>query len=247
MSETKNSLGLTYSEINSIKVISDFLFYDQYKDMASYPRFEECIGCFFNNSKDEKSQKERITYLEQIFQEICGEKRKYITFRRMIKSYIKYKNNKLSKISQKFFKNLFENLYLKEGQCLGKHIDKSIKFEIKNGKKLKSISKFCVITDKNKEKIKGFRIYYDDFFKNDLFLNKSEENYYVSLEINLNVLDNINEDEKNNFPNIDNRDGITHIFGTYNNKENFISFMGFKCMTGKTSYIGKPDGMPFLF
>ena len=39
-----------------------------------------------------------------------------------------------------------------------------------------------------KEKIKGFRIYYDDYFETNLFTNKSSENIYISLEINLSVL-----------------------------------------------------------
>ena len=46
-----------------------------------------------------------------------------------------------------------------------------------------AISKFCVITNESKDKIKGFRIYYDDFFKNDLFLNKSNDPVFISLEI----------------------------------------------------------------
>ena len=62
---------------------------------------------------------------------------------------------------------------------------------------------------------------------------------FVNLEINLKILE---ENEK--FPNHTNRDAITHIFGTFDTK---ITFLGFKCRSGKTSFIGNPKGDPFLF
>ncbi len=41
--------------------------------------------------------------LEKVFQDIIGPKRKYITFRRLIKVYLKYKDGNLSEDTQKFF------------------------------------------------------------------------------------------------------------------------------------------------
>lgn len=53
-----------------IKSLCEYLFFDQYRDLASFPRFEEKISLF------------------EVLKEICGERRKYITFRRMLKAYI---------------------------------------------------------------------------------------------------------------------------------------------------------------
>ena len=43
------------------------------------------------------------------------------------------------------------------------------------------------------------------------------------------------------------RDGVTHIFGTFNPESKLITFLGFKCISGKISYVGFPDGEGFLF
>ena len=40
------------------------------------------------------------------------------------------------------------------------------------------------------------------------------------------------------------RDVITHIFGTINSKTNFL---GFKCVSGKTVFIGYPEGDGFIY
>jgi len=40
------------------------------------------------------------------------------------------------------------------------------------------------------------------------------------------------------------KDCITHIFGTFKEK---ITFLGFKCRSGKTEIVGKPEGTPFVF
>ena len=39
-------------------------------------------------------------------------------------------------------------------------------------------------------------------------------------------------------------DSITHIFGTF---DKVITFIGFKCSSGKTVYFGKPNGKSFIF
>jgi hypothetical protein len=99
-------------------------------------------------------------------------------------------------------KNSDEEIGLKPEGC--------IFYNTRNCQNRKAISKFSVITDEEKELIKGFQIYYDDFFKNDLFLNKSNDPVFISLEINL----SIREDAKlQEFPDINSRDGITHIIG----------------------------------
>ena len=233
MSET--DLNITNEELEKLKIIGDYLCFDQYQDKASYPRFEECFGILTQNLSSEALQK--------IFQDICGTRHKYISFRRLIKAYINFKENKneFSNETKDFLNKLFSEVIKKEGDSIGNVTEGAIKYTTnKNGKKMYAISKFCVITDENKEKIKGFRIYYDDFFKNDLFLNKSNENIYISLEINLSILEN---SKKERFPDINSRDGITHIIGTY---QDTITFLGFKCRSGKTLFIGSPSGTPFI-
>ncbi len=71
-----------------------------------------------------------------------------------------------------------------------------------------AISKFSVITNETKDKISGFKIYYDDYFINEFFLSKSQDDFYVSLEINLPILDSANI---NKFPNANYPGGITHF------------------------------------
>ena len=42
------------------------------------------------------------------------------------------------------------------------------------------------------------------------------------------------------------RDAITHVFGTIN-ENGFVSFIGFKSISGKTQFVGFPEGNGFLF
>ena len=42
------------------------------------------------------------------------------------------------------------------------------------------------------------------------------------------------------------RDVVTHVFGTVDEKTNYITFLGFKCISGKTQFVGTPKGNSFL-
>jgi hypothetical protein len=237
MSEEKTEINLTQEELETLKIICDFLFFDQLKHMASFPRFESCFGATLTNEN-------RTDSLVNIFKDLCGPKKKYITFPRLIKAYLTYKENpdKFKEETKQFFKAITSGIIKKDSEPVGNQKEGSIKYTTnKNGKKMYAISKFCVITDEQKEKIKGFRIYYDDFFKNDLFLNKANDPIYISLEINLSIREDAKLDK---FPDINSRDGITHIIGTYDNDT--INFLGFKTRSGKTQFIGSPKGIPFI-
>ena len=227
----KKPVDITKEELDKLRVCADYLFFDQYKDMASFPRFEECVGSLVSDDIS----------IETVFQDIVGPKRKYITFRRLIKAYLGYKKGNLSEDTQKFFSFVLDEILHKEGESVGEKIEGATKYSTKEGMKKYAISKFSVITNETKDKIAGFQIYYDDFFKNDLFLSKDQDEFYVSLEINLPILDSA---EINQFPDANYRDGITHVFGTVEDK---ITLLGFKCRSGKTSFIGNPIGKPFLF
>ena len=236
--EQNKEMVLNEDELEKIKTISEYLFMDQYQDMCSFPRFEECFGAFCLDP---------MINLPQVFKEICGKKRKYITFRRLVFSFIKWKKNPNigSEDYQNFMKLLFEELIKTSKEGIGNQKEKTLYFNTKNSQNRKAISKLSVITGEDKEKIKGFRIYYDDFFKNDLFYNNENDSYFVSLELNLIAERPFNSESSEIFPSINDRDGITHIGGTYT--EEGITFLVFKCRSGKTSFVGKPGGTPFLF
>ena len=50
-----------------IKTICEFLFFDQFQDNATFPRFEVCFQPLFNNIN---------ISMERIFKDICGPKKK---------------------------------------------------------------------------------------------------------------------------------------------------------------------------
>ena len=232
-------INISNDELNKIKVITEFLFCDQYKDMASFLRFEECFGLLTKDSG---------ISLEKAFSDICGEKKKYITFRRMIRAFSDYKNNDRRKSNdfKKFMKLIFDDTIQKDEIPVGNKNEGALKYNSKSSENHKAISKFSVITDEAKETIKGLEIYYDDFFKNNLYLNKEGETYYISLEINL-AADEAKSAETKDFPDANLRDGITHIVGLIDPKDKTINLLGFKCRSGKVYFIGKPEGKPFLF
>ena len=176
--DKKDYNGLSEEELDKVKVIAEYLFMDQYQDMCSYPRFEECLGAFcLDKSID----------LPKVFTSLCGKKRKYITFRRLLYAYIQWKKNPTfgSQEYQDFMQLLFGDLLKNSSEGVGNQPEKTIYYSTMSCHNRKAISKFSVITSEDKEKIKGFRIYYDDFFKNDLFYNNENDSYFVSLELNL--------------------------------------------------------------
>ena len=42
------NLGLSPEEENQLKTISEYLFFDQFKDFVTYNRFEQCFQPLFN-------------------------------------------------------------------------------------------------------------------------------------------------------------------------------------------------------
>ena len=84
-----------------------------------------------------------------------------------------------------------------------------------------------------------------------MYPEKCKDELIVRLEINLNIIDEeLIEENINEFSSIKQgnyRDAITHIYGTISEETNYITFIGFKCISGKTLFIGKPKGNGFLF
>ena len=225
--ETKqiNGVNVTNLEIAKIAMVCDYLVLDRFQDLSSFLRFEKCFGPLFSNEKP--------NFLFEVFQEICGHKKKYITFGRLISAYLIWKS-KLSKNADfnKFMSILFNKMIKKNNEVVGIPVEKGKVFSTRNARGRKVISKFSVLSDIKKNAIKGFHIQYDDVFvsylrpknHNDKEVDSSE----IKLEINFGP----------NGSNIRDRDGISHIGGKYSKTKNIIKFLIFKCRSGKTFYIG---------
>jgi hypothetical protein len=225
--ETKqiNGVNVTNLEIAKIAMVCDYLVLDRFQDLSSFLRFEKCFGPLFSNEKP--------NFLFEVFQEICGHKKKYITFGRLISAYLIWKSH-LSKNEDfnKFMSILFNKMIKKNNEVVGIPVKKGKVFSTRNARGRKVISKFSVLSDIKKNAIKGFHIQYDDVFvsylrpknHNDKEVDTSE----IKLEINFGP----------NGSNIRDRDGISHIGGKYSKTKNIIKFLIFKCRSGKTFYIG---------
>ena len=204
--------------------------------MATFQRFEQCFGPLVQSLN---------ISLSKVYKEICGEKKKYITFRRLISSFLKYKNTprNTSIDFKKFFSFVFNTLIKNEKDYIGTKLKKSSKYSTANCKKKKAISKLTVLSN-SKAEIRGFQIVYDDFFKNELY-SKHETRLYVSLELGLNMLTQSTQSKQQHKMFASHRrDAISHVFGTF---DNTLTFIGFKCRSGKTVHVGKPKGDAFLF
>ena len=214
-------------EIGAIRMICDYLFVDRVKDMATFPRFEQCFGPLFSDEENFN--------LSEVYKEICGEKKKYITFRRMISSLLKWKSKKCkNKDFNYFMSTLFNNIIQKKDEVIGELKENGQVFSTQNCTGRKAISKFGVFTDKEKKKIQGFLLEYDDSFNANLsFRAESDETF---LEINLKPY---KLDDKYGKIYDNDRDGISHIAGKYDMKDKIIYLLIFKCRSGKTFYIGE--------
>ena len=208
-----------------IKTICEFLFFDKYKDTATFQRFKQCFQPLFNNIN---------ISLKTVFKEICGPKKKYITYKRLRRAFLNYKNNKsISEDSQLFFKKLFNSILKDEKSYIGKDIENAYVFTtIRICKNF--ITKIQVLTDEE-EKISGINLEYDGIYESKMYPKNKKDELYLSLEINLNIINDKYHDV------------VTHIFGTTNEETGYINFLGFKCISGKNSFVGFPKGEGFLF
>ena len=231
-------------ENNKIKTICEFLFFDQYQETASFNRFEKCFQPLFNNI-------DNISF-KQIFKDISGHKKKYITNKRFLKAYLTFKNNKnaLSKDTKIFFDKLLNSILKSENDFVGNNIKNNIIYSTSRTCKCRnSITNIQVLVD-IKGKIHGINVEYDGTYKVEIYPKTLEENLRLILDMKLGVLDNnfFKQNIKRYKSTISDlyRDSITHIFGTLD-KNGFISFIGFKSISGKTLFTGFPEGNGFLF
>ena len=227
--ETKEINGVKISnlEIAKIAMVCDFLVIDRFHDISSFFRFEQCFGPLFS--------KEKPNFLFEVFQEICGHKKKYINFGRLISAYIIWKS-KLSKNENfnKFMHILFNKMIKTSNEVVGTPVEGGRVFSTRNARGRKVVSRFSVLSDEKMNSLKGFYIQYDGHFEAILAPKKNIENEKeldrksIKLEMNF----------EPTASNIIDRDGISHIGGKYSKTKNIIKFLLFKCRSGKTFYIG---------
>ena len=236
-------IQITNLEINLIKSLCDYLILDRVKDFATFQRFEQCLGPLFSDKGD--------FILSEVYKEICGPKRKYITFKRLLSSYINWKSNKSkNKSFNHFMISLFGNnkIIKSNDEVIGELNNNCQIFSTQNCQGRKAISKFGIFSDIKKEKIQGFILEYDDSFNANLSFRHESDT--PSLEINLKPY-KVDEIYGKIFSN--DRDSVSHIGGKYNIKDNKIYFLILKCRSGKTFYIGdnskkvEKDILPFLY
>ena len=230
-----NSNIVNNEELIKLNVLFDYLFYDQTKYFASFTRFFECFQ-FIISSNYIKFKEEDLF---DIFKEIIGENKKYLEIPRFLNKYFEFKKNpkSISKNLQNFFTFIINNLIKISGNDFaGSKVNDQI-FTTKNSKNYSHISSLSLLTTENKFTntiISGMIITYDDIYQNNLFIQNNNETYYKSLTFNLEY-----DNELKTF------DGISHIFGNFSNK---INFLGFKTKSGIFETIGSEFlGEPFIF
>ena len=217
-----NGVTLNAIEISKIAMICDYLVLDRYSDISSFFRFEKCFGPLLS--------KEDPQLLIDAFKEICGPKRKYINFGRLILAYTKWKSNSSQNENfNQFMKIVFNDMIKTENEVIGELEEGTRIFSTRNTRGRKIISKFGVFTDSQKNTIQGFNIQYDDFF-DSLLCSKKKENDDKNITLEMNFLPNGKT--------ILDRDGISHIAGKFSAANKLIKFLIFKCRSGKTFYIG---------
>ena len=217
-----NNVEISNLEIAKIAMVCDYLVLDRFQDKSSFLRFEKCFGPLFS--------KEQPDFLYEVFQEMCGSKKKYLTYGRLISAYLLWKSG-LSKNENfnKFMFLLFNKIIKTNNDIVGTAVEGGRVFSTRNIRGRKVISKFSVLSDSKKNALKGFLIQYDDHFDTTLAPKKGNENTEnVQLEINF----------EPNGSEVRDRDGISHVGGKYSKTKNIIKFLIFKCRSGKTFYIG---------
>ena len=231
-------IELTEEEKKKINTICDYLFFDQYTEMSTFLRFERCFQPLFMDEKD--------IIMEDIFKEICGAKKKYLNYKRFVKAYLNYKSNKVSKELKYFFDKLF-NFILKE-EKVGEFEGGKLTYSTRKANKNRDCITMIEVLNDKEGVIHGINLIFDEIFQNKLYPKKLEDNLSVGLEISLKLLDEKFLEKKGilKFKDSYFRDAITHVFGTVDEKTKYINFLGFKCISGKTQFVGKPKGQSFL-
>ena len=236
----KNKLGLNAEEEKQINTICEFLFFDQFSEFATFLRFERCFQPLFSDDQNIE--------LDDLFIELCGPKKKYLNYKRFVNSYLKYKDNKVSKELKSFFDKLFNSI-LQNDNVIGDFEEGRLTFSTRKANKNRECITLIEVLNDKEGVIHGINLVFDDIFKNKLYPKQLEENLSVGLEISLKILDEEKLEKRGISKYIKAsyfRDAVTHVFGTFDEEAGIITFLGFKCVSGKTQFVGIPKGKSFL-
>ena len=237
-------VSINQRELDQLKVLADYTFFDEYQNKCSFPQFEKSLALFF---------KPEDLSLEEVFKDLCGPKKKYLTFPRLLRAFNTWKTRKvmLKADTRKFFTRFQTRLLYLEDEVILKEKKAHYKSYTSTGNKNRSLlTKLTLVTDKENI-IKGMKLQYDDLIDANLY-DQSEDVYFGN-ELEMGVLGEGDQSAKDmktltDKSNCNNefilRDSISHIFGTYTTK---IELLGFKTRAGKTYFSGKPNGDGFIF
>ena len=238
-----SKLGLSPEEELKLKTICEYLFFDEYKDYVTYNRFEQCFQPLFNNIK---------ISIDKVFKTIVGEKKKYLNYPRLVNAYLQYMQNSqsIAEDLKIFFEKLFDSILKKENEPIGKPQKNTFNFcTPKACKRRECLSEIKILSD-NDGKIHGLIMEYDNIVQNKMYPVKIEDNLIISLEMKLGILDDKIKKNLGKLSGVKEefcKDAVTHIFGTINDENKLINFLGFKCVSGKTVFVGYPEGDGFIF
>ena len=230
---------------NEMKLKTIFLFLFCEQDIKTFVKIKNSIKALFNNVN---------IPIESIIRSISEIKKNSINYEKLDTAYILSKkifNNNEYKDYKIFFDKFLNDILKEDYTSVGRNLDKSYIFSTKQScRKRERITLVQVLSDKNGI-IHGMNIEYDGIYKTGMFPNQIKDKLSVSLEIKLKCLKEEvikeNEEEKVILDDEFYLDEISYIFGTINNKSRYITFLGFKCISGKIAFVGEPDGDGFLF
>ena len=135
-----NALGLSQLEEVQLKTICEYLFFDQFHEHASFPRFEQCFQPLFNETN---------ISLDSLYKEICGPKKKYINYPRLVQAYKKYKSQgNVSNNLKFFFHKLFNEILMTDNCSKGQSPEICFRYSTKRANSKRGyISLIEVLTD----------------------------------------------------------------------------------------------------
>ena len=218
-------------EIIKLKTICEYLIPDRFQEIADFSRFEICFQPLFCDTD---------ISIKSVFDIIVGKQRKYITYGRLLESFTNYQKKLYETEEFKdikiFYDKLMTSILKFDTDYIGTQSESNNNLSSNNfiNDKNYSISKLTLLCDFDRN-IMGVELRYNEEYK----IRLAPKNLVKAFDINLNILVDLDE-------NYQLRDSITHVFGTIN-QDNFITFIGFKCISGTTKCFGTPRGVPFLF
>jgi hypothetical protein len=210
----------------------EFLLPDLKNNKCSYLRFDAMVQLIQHPYEFDTLK---------IFKDIVGEKRKYITYKRLKEAYLAFRSNAKGRSVE--FKNFFSYLYstiLKiEGETVGRNIPNAPSGTTEKNKLREAVSNIKLY--KSEGIISGMTIEFDSSVKSKLLTPKFT-NFDCAINLNLGAISL--DGKKGGLVNAAFRDYVTHMFGTYSGK---MECMGFKTSNGKFYQVGDcKKGTPFI-